>query len=178
MHKSVFVRLLTSKFSISKLELLESATEERLRCIPAFSEKARSQVDVENIRSDNHEMALAEKFLTFTEELQCWALARFRVVVPALLGVSYSSVILIHLIDWPEWLLLLFGFPPYLFATIVTYRRLRVTGRSGWWIWLMIIYFGLGPEWHGLRLGALINLVPVVLVWRTPEHSDPGLETA
>ena len=32
MHKSAFVRLLTSKFSISGLELLESATVARFRC--------------------------------------------------------------------------------------------------------------------------------------------------
>jgi hypothetical protein len=107
-------------------------------------------------------MAYSDRSVGLEAELPHWVQSRFAVRVPALIAFTYACVVVVYLLELPRWLML-FGIPPYLLAAIATFYELRENGRSGWWILLMLANINLGPTWLGLSVGALINLVPVVI---------------
>lgn len=83
----------------------------------------------------------------------------------ALFAFVYGAVILVTATGISEfWLLPVF--PAFACAVIMTFHRLRLVGRSGWWIVLMVLIFDFGPEWNGLHLiGILMDLIPVWVAW-------------
>lgn len=108
-------------------------------------------------------MAYTKESFGLGGEGRHWAQSGFRVWVPAFIAATYAVIAAVHLMKLPEWLVLVGGIP-YLIATFATFDELRANGRSGWWIILMIAHFGLGPTVLGIPVvGALINLVPVIL---------------
>lgn len=110
-------------------------------------------------------MAYSDRSPGLEAELPHWVQSRFAVRVSALIAFTYACVVVVYLLGLPQWLMFL-GFPPYLLAVVATFYELRENGRSGWWIVLMVANINLGPAWLGLTVGALINLVPVVVAIR------------
>lgn len=96
---------------------------------------------------------------------------RYGIASILLLLAIFGSVFTVRLLDAPDWAGGLIGLPLALLLTVITYFRLRDAALSGSWIWLMIISFNMGPEWNGLYLGNLINLVPILMAWTVPAGS-------
>jgi len=101
---------------------------------------------------------------------------RYKLAMTALFLFIYGSVVLVTATGLSElWLLPVF--PAFACAVIMTFRRLRLVGKSGWWVVLMIVIFDFGPEWYGLHLvGVLMDLSPVWIAWHSPEtpnNSEP-----
>ncbi|AOL24359.1 hypothetical protein Ga0102493_11216 [Erythrobacter litoralis] len=116
-------------------------------------------------------MASRDGNLGLEVELPYWVQQDFRTRVAGLLAVTYSVAIAAYLTGFPPWVVV-FGMPTYILAAIATYYQLRENGRSGWWIILMIGNFGFGPKFLGLPiLGIAMNMVPVIMAWRTIEGS-------
>jgi hypothetical protein len=90
---------------------------------------------------------------------------RYRVTSAALVAVVVASELAMHLGSYAKWVIALLGFLAYIYLIILTYRHLTQAEWSGGWIVLMILSFRFGPQWHGIHLSFLINLLPVGLAW-------------
>ena len=67
-----------------------------------------------------------------------------------------------------DWVATVLSFPIFIALVVLTSRRLRNAGLSGWWIVLMIFAMNFGPEWDGppplkLHVSHLLHLIPVAL---------------
>lgn len=108
-------------------------------------------------------------------------LQNYRWASVALIGAVNLVPVLMVALGAPDWMALLVALPIYVALVVLTYRRLRNAGLTGWWIVWMILAFNFGPRWEGpapltFYLSHLLHLIPVALGWlaRGPRTVAPA----
>jgi uncharacterized membrane protein YhaH (DUF805 family) len=99
--------------------------------------------------------------------------SRYRPASAALFVISYIALAGIFA-GVPSWLCFLIAAAAWIALATITLRRLRDGGLSGAWILLMILKFGVGPDWHLSDYvtmdigGSILACVPIILGWIVP----------
>jgi uncharacterized membrane protein YhaH (DUF805 family) len=97
-------------------------------------------------------------------------LQNYRWASVALIGAVILVPVLAVALGASDWIAVLVALPIYVALVVLTYRRLRNAGLTGWWIVWMILALNFGPRWDGpapltFYLSHLLHLIPVALGW-------------
>lgn len=95
-------------------------------------------------------------------------LAHYRIAAPSLIAAALAAGAIIRQFGLHEAWLAVSAMPLYLVAIVLTFKRLEQSGRTGWWVVLMLTNFSFGAAFFDITPAILINLLPVALAWPAP----------